>query len=704
MRRDRLPGKGIHHLRRGLELAAACIVLAGAGSCMTARVAGAAKPAEAPPTFDEAIGEYYHGSFEKSVDILEKLIAADPLDRRARWEIVRELEEAGEYGRAVAALRDTLTMNRAAVDEELFVDLYLAGKLEAARELLPLPVDTAHSLFYEALLFRDLGDSSRAIALLHQSLSLREWHPMAWYFLGRLQYATKSYASAQESFERVLKQDPDLTMALVPLADSILAQGDSQAAYPLLLRARNILPGDSWIAAKVAELEQAHPHLAVKRAAANALVERTTVPPRVAPSTPAVAASPLVRVGLAEELRSITLKTGGEFVIRSAAPGGVLTYSGGKDQVLVVRSDAKEITLSEPGEAPFLTWTAPVSLEYSDPRCTTVVFNLVTERGTFFAATKDPAYRGAIEFRPDRAGFAVVNVLPLEEYLYAVLPSEMPAFWPMEALKAQAVAARSYTLASLGTFASRGFDVQGSVVSAAYGGVGEEREATTEAVNATHGQILVHDGRPLMAFYSANSGGYTEDSRVVWGESAGMEAVPDVLTPKRDTYLPLPSLISWLRSDPSSYSAVSPYYSRSAYRWVKWVPAEEIARRVGREKELGTILSIITRGRGISGRVTAVEVIGTAGSRVIRGDRIRAVLGGLRSTLFTVRPKLGPGGSPRYFIFTGGGWGHGVGMDQSGAAGMAAKGFGYREILAHYYPRARLEGDVPGATRIVEWR
>ncbi len=701
MGNGQLRGNGILHLRWALELFLISLFLAGAGSCMTARVGGAlAKPPKAPPTLDEAVADYYQGSFEKSIDVLERLIAADPLDRRARWEFVRELEEAGDYHRAAAALRDldTLASNRSAVDEKLFVDLYLADDLVGARALLPLPAETAHTLFYEALLFRDIGDPSRAVSLLEKSLSRRERYPMAWYFLGKLRYETKDYVNAERCFEQVLGQDPDLTMALVPLAESILAQGNYRAAYPLLVRAHNILPGDAWIAATIAKLEEAHPLLVEKRAETKALAERTTVPPRVAPLAPGAAAPPVVRVGLAEELRSITLKTGGDFIIRSMAPGGVLTYRGKKDQLLEVKSDGDAITLSDPGGSPFLSWTAPVTLEYTEPRCTTVIFHLVTERGTFYAATGNKAYRGTMEFRPDREGFAVVNALPLEEYLYSVVPSEMPASWPMEALKAQAVAARSYTLASLGAFASRGFDVQGSVISAAYGGVGVEQEATTEAVNATRGEVLVFDGRPLTAFYSANSGGYTENSRVVWGESAGMEAVPDVLTPRRDTFLPLPALISWLRSDPSSYSAVPPYYSRAAYRWVKWVPVDKIERRVAREKPIGRVLSILTRGRGMSGRVSAVEIIGTDGSVLVRGDRIRYVLGGLRSTLFTVRPKLGPGGLPKYFIFTGAGWGHGVGMDQSGAAGMAAAGYSYREILAHYYPRARLEAELPVTT------
>ena len=118
--------------------------------------------------------------------------------------------------------------------------------------------------------------------------------------------------------------------------------------------------------------------------------------------------------------------------------------------------------------------------------------------------------------------------------------------------------------------------------------------------------------------------------------------------------------------------------------------AEEIALRLKRDKDIGKVLKIIPRGRGISGRVQEAEIIGTAGSVRVKGDRVRARLGGLRSTLFTIRPLLGLDGKPEYFIFSGGGWGHGVGLDQSGAAGMAAAGYSAEKILKWYYPRAEI--------------
>ncbi len=672
------------------------IVVAGVTfSCGTPHPYTTAVSPAAPPNFTEAVALYYEGDFQKSIEVLKDLMAVDMQDVRPRWQIIREYQEAGEYGPAAAVLRQLIAANPddARTQEALFVNLLLAGDLAAARAMLPLPVQTAHSLFYEGLLFMETGDAGRAIPLFRKCLSMQEYQPMAWYFLGKLLYGTGDYKTAEKCFNRVLSQNPGLTIALEPLADSMLAQGNFRAAYPMLLRARNILPDNTGIAEKITELERQHPELLRKREETRARVQKDTVPPLVKTFPGTTAGSPIIRVGLAENLQSITIKTGGQFTIRRTGGDSVTIYQGPGSELLLVRSTTEGVALSLPGDPPFLTSATPVTLKYDKPQDTTVVFSLVNDRGSFYATTTDPAYRGTIEFRPSGKGVSVINSLPLDEYLYSVLPSEMPGLWPMAALEAQAVAARSYTLASLGTFASKGYDVQGSVVSAAYGGVGSEYPNTTEAVNATAGQILIYNGKPLKAFYSANSGGYSENSTVVWGEPAGMAAVPDILTPPRENYLPLAELITWLRSDPKTYSSVSPYYSRAAYRWVKWVSADEISRRVGRSEDIGTVLSVITRGRGISGRVEKVEVTGTKGSVILRGDRIRGALGLLRSTLFTVRPRIGRGGVPEYFIFTGGGWGHGVGMDQSGSAGMASAGYTYKEILAHYYPLAVLGTD-----------
>jgi SpoIID/LytB domain protein len=156
-----------------------------------------------------------------------------------------------------------------------------------------------------------------------------------------------------------------------------------------------------------------------------------------------------------------------------------------------------------------------------------------------------------------------------------------------------------------------------------------------------------------------------------------------------DTNPPSPDeLARWILSEPESYSSNPLYYYKSSYRWRLIVPRQEIEARIGRD--IGEILSITTRGRGMSGRVEEVLVKGTKGFETIKGDPIRSRLGGLRSNLFIIMPKFGKDEYPETFIFAGAGWGHGVGMCQTGAAGMAHEGFKAEEILKHYYPLGEL--------------
>ena len=680
-------------IRRVLPLVVICLISALIASCVNPRPdLTARRPPPPPPTFRQAVKEYYGGHYYESISTLHRLVSAHSVDSRALWELVHLYEETGNYSQAVrplVALRG-LEPDNPAIENSLFDARVLGAQFAAAKAMLPTAQPTYETLFYEAYLQKQLGNSAQAKTLLEKSLSAHAHQPMAWYLLGDIAYSGRDYAAAETDFRKVLHQNQGWTMAIPPLARSILAQGKEKAAYPLLLRARDILPNDTQIKQDISTLESKYPELVKAHAEANSQRQQDTVPPRVSTFPAPSELAPYIRVALAEHLHALTIKTGGNYEIRSLSPGNSLAYRGPGDEVLHLKREGSSITLSKKAGTSILSWSSPVVLRYFKPEYTTVVFNLVTEAGSFFATSGDRAYRGEMIFRPGKDGFTVVNRLPLEEYLYSVLPSEMYSFWPLQALEAQAVAARSYTLASVGSFASKGFDVYGSVRSAAYRGVLNESPLTTKAVNATQGQVLELDGKPLKAYYSANSGGYTENSTVVWGEHDGMAAVPDILTPPRPHDLSLTHLYAWLTGSPPSYSAIPPCVSQASYHLVKWVAAAEIAHRANHIKKIGKLIGIVTRGRGVSGRVSKLELIGTEGDLSVNGDAIRAVLGDIRSALFVMRPVLAPDGSPRYYIFTGGGWGHGVGMDQDGAAGMAAAGYTFQQILAHYYPRARL--------------
>jgi stage II sporulation protein D len=214
------------------------------------------------------------------------------------------------------------------------------------------------------------------------------------------------------------------------------------------------------------------------------------------------------------------------------------------------------------------------------------------------------SYRGSLRIFSAGKRLQVVNALPLEAYLLGVVGSEMPWYWPVPALEAQAVAARSYTLAELGSEASaRPFDLYDDTRSQVYGGIAAESTAVTAAVEATAHQVVLYGGRVATTYFSSSSGGRTVSAEEAFGK-------------------PIPYLVSV--GDP--YDTFSPYHD--------WGPVLLDARKAGRELKVGQLLTLEVT-RGSTGRVLSVEAAGTKGTAQLTGSGVRSALG-LRSSWFTV--------------------------------------------------------------------
>jgi stage II sporulation protein D len=212
-------------------------------------------------------------------------------------------------------------------------------------------------------------------------------------------------------------------------------------------------------------------------------------------------------------------------------------------------------------------------------------------------------YRGTFTVTSDGTKLTLVNTAPLEQYLYAVVPSEMPKTWLPEALKVQAVAARSYALAVRKTAGP--FDVYADTRSQVYGGVGAEAPATTAAVDATAGEVLTYGGRVALTYFSSTSGGRTAAIGDVWKSP------------------PVPYLVSV--SDP--YDTISPYHD--------WGPIAFTAAKLKQALKVpGRLLDVQTTVNA-SQRVTDLTAIGDKGDLVVPGTDVRTALG-LRSTWFRV--------------------------------------------------------------------
>lgn len=281
----------------------------------------------------------------------------------------------------------------------------------------------------------------------------------------------------------------------------------------------------------------------------------------------------------------------------------------------------------------------------------------------------DRWYRGRVLLVPTEDGLTAVNYVDLEHYLYSVVGGEMPPSWPMEALKAQAVAARSYALYHREKTADRFYDLGDTTAWQVYRGIEDEYVSTQRAVDETAGQALVHEGKIIQAVFHSSSGGHTENVEDIWLQ-------------------PLP----YLRGVPDFD------FQAPVFEWTKIVSADQIKSAIA---DVGNILSMVPERTTPHGRIVSMNVVGDKGEKVMTGKQLRKVLD-LRSTLFTVHPQPDSAdkanSTPVSFTINGRGFGHGLGMSQYGANGLARRGYNYQHILQHYYTdtslaRIELESD-----------
>lgn len=289
-----------------------------------------------------------------------------------------------------------------------------------------------------------------------------------------------------------------------------------------------------------------------------------------------------------------------------------------------------------------------------------------------------------------------VNAVDAERLLEGLVPSEIYANSHEEALKTQAVAARTALLSSLGMrHQAEPFLVCSTQQCQVYSGAGKANPRTTKAVRNTRGQVLFRgDGRLVDARYSANSGGISENNEYIWGGAPdpALRGRLDALAQKQAAWKPFTNGVNEANVDAFlRLPAQGAYAGRTGIgakqmRWQQTVPQADMDRFVAEAyPQVGSVRKIEPLDRGFSGRVGSAKLTGTKGQAVAKGElHIRRMFGGLRSALFVVKPTGDPK-APVGFEFTGAGFGHGVGMCQSGAMGMAEAGISYKDILAHYY-------------------
>ena len=391
-----------------------------------------------------------------------------------------------------------------------------------------------------------------------------------------------------------------------------------------------------------------------------------TAPP--APSEPAAPSKvfkpgqlPMIRIGLLVNRDSASMTGTGGFKVVDQASGEVIgTSSPGRVWKILAKGAWIDVT-SPDGVAQGL-YTGPVQL------------SLLSQEGRVKVAERE--YRGSLEVVSNKQGkLTIVNILDVENYLRGVVPLEIGKLGQdrIEALKAQAVAARTYTVSNLGRRKALGFDLYSTVADQVYRGYGAEWSVADRAISETRGMIATYKGNPINAFYSSTCGGETESIEDAWGGK------------------PIPYLRAVRDRDRGSgdFCRHSPVYEWRV-EWEKKTLENILAARLPgmdpRKAGEFSLRGIDIKQRSSSGRVRLLEVKSNHGTATLRGDRIRSALRRpvrgqpmLRSTKFDLKSRGGT------IVAEGGGYGHGIGMCQMGAIGMAGQGYKYDRILKHYY-------------------
>lgn len=353
-----------------------------------------------------------------------------------------------------------------------------------------------------------------------------------------------------------------------------------------------------------------------------------------------------VRVAIIPEARSVLLNVPGEYRLRTADAAQVLHEGRGLHGVEVTaRPRGLQIGgLTVPGNG----------------------LHVEAERDGIITVNGQRV-RGKVNIlRLDDARLRVINRVDLEDYVAAVLVSEIPADWPLEALKAQAIASRTYAVHQAAERARLDFDLAADVSSQVYGGRSAERRRTNQAVDLTRGLILTHQGQIFPAFFHACCGGHTEAARELW-------------------QIELPPLAG--RSCP--FDGDTPHVT-----WTRAIPLSAVAAQLRTAGvDVGTLQHVVASGWTTSGRVRNIHVAGTRGATTVPAKTFRAALGSdlIKSTLMTLAVRDGT------LHVKGRGWGHGVGLCQWGALGMARSGYSSTDILHYYYPGARIQPLPPVA-------
>ncbi len=587
------------------------------------------------------------------------------------------LKEKMKYTEAIQILKDKI--GETSEDEYKFFLAklyYLNGEgLKAFRILRKMRQKNWQVYLYLGLILEEWNKKEKALEYYQQSLSLQK-NSIALYRIGKLYYQRQNYLKAIHSFLELIKLDPGIRLANYYLGECLYRVEDYQKAYTYLVKGITFYPENKKVQEAFTQVKNKLGRsffLELKKIIQKAretirltFLRRDTT-------------APIIRVGIAQGLSKISFRCGENFLVTDNQK----SFRAKKEKfyTVVFKNNALFLTDYHTGFI-YGKFSSPLFLQSENYPFH--VLDIVSGKGNYWQKQSDRLLRGNLELKVSKGKLILINTLTIEEYLYGVLPAEIPSSSSGEALKAQAVAARTIAFKQLGRHKQRGFDVCAETHCQVYGGLNIENPFTNQAIDLTRGEILIYQKEPIDALYHANCGGCLRS---------------DGFT-KRDYFLnkfdskskPAKNLSPYLEekwfSNPTFFTFCAD--DKSSFRWQRLYDREDFLMVFGYELE--KLKAIVPEKKADCFHYDALSIITQEKSIKLEGDlAIRNYLDKLRSNAFKVEIKFSKNKKPLFLFLWGAGFGHGVGLCQEGAINMAKEGFDYKQILQHYYPQASIK-------------
>lgn len=296
--------------------------------------------------------------------------------------------------------------------------------------------------------------------------------------------------------------------------------------------------------------------------------------------------------------------------------------------------------------------------------------------------TNKTKYRGMMKFLPNGMNLEMINIIYMEDYLKGVVPPEIGERIPeeIEAVKAQAIAARTYAMAHLQQYKGKPYDMKASIIDQVYEGYSIENKLTNQAIESTTGEVLFYNDQYINAYYHSTCGGMTDDINAVWDRKE------------------LPYLKAVKDDDACNWSKYFTWTENFTEQQLRGRIEQYMSSDRGRDLRIGRIMDIQILSTTPGGRIDELLIVTEYDKFRFKKDRIRWVIGRtsnpdliLPSDRFKVEMKKNSQGIVEKITFNGNGYGHGVGMCQCGAIGLSRQGWTYNGILTHYYTGVELK-------------